>query len=139
MGQVAYETFIERLAAMLVVGNLDAHLKNWALIYLDGRTASLAPIYDFHSLTVYGHYLYGTLALGLGGESLSSAVYLDNFRILAENSGADSAHTVHIVRRTVDRLREAWSGELQSDADERFPALARHFASRLDSLPICNV
>jgi serine/threonine-protein kinase HipA len=139
MGQVGYETFIERLAAMLVVGNLDAHLKNWALIYLDGRTASLAPVYDFHSLTVYSHYLYGTLALGLGGESLSSAVYLDNFRILAENSGADSAHTVHIVRRTVDRLREAWSGELQSEADVRFPALARHFTFRLDSLPICNV
>ena len=139
IGQAGYETFIERLTAMLVVGNIDAHLKNWALIYLDGRTASLAPIYDFHSLTVYSHYLYGTLALSLGGESLSSAVYLDNFRTLAENSGTDSARTVHIVRRTVDRLREAWSGDLQSEAELRFPALARHFTSRLESLPICNV
>jgi serine/threonine-protein kinase HipA len=114
-------------------------LKNWALIYLNGHTASLAPIYDFHSLTVYGRYRYGTLALSLGGESLSSAVDLENFRSLAENSGADSARTVHIVRRTVDRLREAWSGDLQSEAQERFPALASHFAYRLESLPICTI
>ena len=53
IGQAGYEAFIERLAAMLVVGNIDAHLKNWALIYPDGRTTSLAPIYDFHSLTIY--------------------------------------------------------------------------------------
>jgi serine/threonine-protein kinase HipA len=139
IGQNSYETFIERLVAMLVVGNLDAHLKNWALIYLNGHTASLAPIYDFHSLTVYGRYRYGTLALSLGGESLSSAVDLENFRSLAENSGADSARTVHIVRRTVDRLREAWSGDLQSEAQERFPALASHFAYRLESLPICTI
>ena len=139
IGQDAYETFIERLAAMLVVGNIDAHLKNWALIYLNGRTASLAPIYDFHSLTVYSRFLYGTLALSLGGESLSSAVDLDNFRILAENSGADPARTVHVVRRTVDRLREAWSGDLQSEAQARFPALTSHFTYRLESLPICNV
>jgi serine/threonine-protein kinase HipA len=139
IGQAGYETYIERLAAMLIVGNIDGHLKNWALIYLDGRTPSLAPVYDFHSLTVYNHYLYGTLALSLGGESLSSAVYLDNFRMLADNSGADPVRTVHIVRRTVDRLREAWAGDLRSEAELLFPALAHHFTSRLESLPICTV
>lgn len=137
IGQHGYETYVERLVAMLVVGNIDAHLKNWALIYLDGRTPSLAPIYDFHSLTVYTHYLYGTLALSLGGESLSSAVDFNNFRLLAENSGADPERTLHLVRRTVERMRESWSGELRSEAVLRFPALARHYDSRLVSLPIC--
>jgi serine/threonine-protein kinase HipA len=139
IGQAGYESYIERLVAMLVVGNIDGHLKNWALIYPDGNRPSLSPVYDFHSLTIYSHYLYGTLALSLGGESLSSAVYLDNFRMLAENSGADSVRTVHVVRRTVDRLREAWSGDLRSEAEARFSALAHHFTSRIDSLPICTV
>jgi serine/threonine-protein kinase HipA len=138
IGQAGYETYIERLVAMIVVGNIDAHLKNWALIYLDGRKPSLSPIYDFHSLTIYSHYLYGTLALSLGGESMSSSVYLDNFRALADNSGADPERTVYIVRRTVDHLREAWSRDLLPEAETRLPALARHYTSRLRSLPICT-
>jgi serine/threonine-protein kinase HipA len=28
------------------MGNTDAHLKNWALVYPDGRTPRLAPLYD---------------------------------------------------------------------------------------------
>jgi len=31
------------------------------------------------------------------------------------------------------------SGELRVEAESRFPALARHFTGRLESLPICDV
>ena len=138
LGEAGYESYIERLVAMVITGNIDAHLKNWGLIYKDGRTPSLAPIYDFHSLTVYSHYLYGSLALSLGGESMSAIVDPDNFRILAENSDTASEKVIHVVRRTVDRLRESWFSGWQSEVESRFPALARHYTSRLESLPICN-
>ncbi|SCL31614.1 serine/threonine-protein kinase HipA [Micromonospora inyonensis] len=55
-GHAGYEEFVRRLVAMLIVGNTDAHLKNWAILYPDGRTPRLAPVYDFHSLTVYQPY-----------------------------------------------------------------------------------
>ncbi|WP_341719697.1 type II toxin-antitoxin system HipA family toxin [Micromonospora sp. FIMYZ51] len=45
-GEDGYHDFIRRLVAMIVVGNTDAHLKNWAIIYPDGRTPRLAPVYD---------------------------------------------------------------------------------------------
>ncbi len=38
--------FVRRLVAFALMGNTDAHWKNWALLYPDGRTPSLAPIYD---------------------------------------------------------------------------------------------
>ncbi len=38
--------FVERLVAFILMGNTDAHLKNWALIYPDGVTPQLAPVYD---------------------------------------------------------------------------------------------
>ena len=38
--------FIERLVAFILMGNTDAHLKNWALVYPDGITPELAPVYD---------------------------------------------------------------------------------------------
>lgn len=136
-GKTACVEFIERLVAMLVVGNIDAHLKNWAIIYLDRRNPSLSPVYDFHSLTVYGRYLYSPLAFSLGGESISSSVRLDNFRRLAEVCEVDTNEVVQLVSATVARLREAWSGDLRKEADTRFPSLANHFSRRLETLPIC--
>src|SRR5262249_30056331 len=125
--------------AMLVVGNTDAHLKNWALIYLDGRQPSLSPVYDFHSLTIYSKYQYGPLALSLGGQVMAPLIYGDNFRQLAERSAFDADMVLDMVRQSISKLRSAWSGELRAEAESRFPALARHFTGRLDSLPISDV
>jgi serine/threonine-protein kinase HipA len=38
--------FLARLVAFILMGNTDAHLKNWALLYPDGREPQLAPLYD---------------------------------------------------------------------------------------------
>jgi len=137
VGMRGYEDFIRRLVAMLIVGNTDAHLKNWALIYPDGRSAQLAPIYDFHSLTIYDRYRYTPLALGLNGERAAGRIGLDDLRGLADRCGADPEHTAQTAAEAVHLLRTAWSGGLREEAETRFPALSRHFTSRLASLPIC--
>ena len=38
--------FLARTVAAILMGNTDAHLKNWALLYPDGRNPQLAPVYD---------------------------------------------------------------------------------------------
>ena len=38
--------FLARMVAFILMGNTDAHLKNWALEYPDGRVPQLAPLYD---------------------------------------------------------------------------------------------
>ena len=40
------QEFVKRFVAFIMMGNVDAHLKNWALIYPDGITPQLAPLYD---------------------------------------------------------------------------------------------
>lgn len=40
------QEFVKRFVAFVLMGNVDAHLKNWALIYPDGREPVLAPVYD---------------------------------------------------------------------------------------------
>jgi serine/threonine-protein kinase HipA len=40
------QEFVKRFVAFILMGNVDAHLKNWALIYPDGITSRLAPLYD---------------------------------------------------------------------------------------------
>lgn len=135
-GDEGYDDFIARLAAMLLTGNNDGHLKNWAFIYRDRRTAELAPVYDFHSLTVYRPYRYTGLALSLNQEKSDTAITLDDFKRLAERAGADPQRTADHVRATVHRMRSAWAGELRAEADTRFPELAKHYDQRLAGLPI---
>ncbi|MDA8447955.1 type II toxin-antitoxin system HipA family toxin [Paracidovorax valerianellae] len=38
--------FLSRMLAFILMGNTDAHLKNWALVYPDGHAPQLAPLYD---------------------------------------------------------------------------------------------
>lgn len=38
--------FMARFVAFILLGNTDAHLKNWALLYPDARQPVLAPLYD---------------------------------------------------------------------------------------------
>ena len=135
-GVQGYAEYIRRLVAMLVTGNTDAHLKNWALIYLDGRTPSLSPVYDFHSLTVYGPYRYAPMALSLNGQRLASAVGPDDLRWLADRAGADPDRTVEWAAEALDRLRKAWTEDVRAEAESRYPALAKHYSQRLDTLPI---
>ena len=45
--------FIRRLTFNTLIGNADMHLKNWSLIYPDGRNPALAPAYDFVSTIAY--------------------------------------------------------------------------------------
>jgi serine/threonine-protein kinase HipA len=45
--------FIRRLIFSAAVGNTDMHLKNWTLVYPDGRHPRLSPAYDFVSVISY--------------------------------------------------------------------------------------
>jgi len=47
------QEFVRRFVAFILLGNVDAHLKNWALLYPDGRTPQLAPLYDPVCVTAF--------------------------------------------------------------------------------------
>ena len=49
MGEEAVCEFVRRLVFCTLIGNGDAHLKNWAVIYPDRRPPALAPAYDLVS------------------------------------------------------------------------------------------
>lgn len=49
----ALREFARRLTFNTLIGNGDAHLKNWSLIYRDPRRPTLSPAYDLVSTFVY--------------------------------------------------------------------------------------
>jgi serine/threonine-protein kinase HipA len=45
--------FVKRFVVFILMGNTDAHLKNWALRYPDGVSPELAPMYDPVCVTAF--------------------------------------------------------------------------------------
>jgi serine/threonine-protein kinase HipA len=100
------EEFLRRLVFHVVIGNADAHLKNWSLIYPDGMAARLSPAYDLVSTVQY--LPNDGLALNLARSKDFGAVSLESFRRLARKLDLDVEQAERLVRSAVTRIREAW-------------------------------
>lgn len=133
-GPNGFADYLRRLVAMVLMGNTDAHLKNWAILYPDRITPVLAPVYDFHCTTVYQRY--APLALTLSAEEMPNRIRRDHFRRLAEAAGADGNQAVATVDDTVEIMRAAWA-EVRA-VDVEFPPLVAHIDERLRSLGLAN-
>jgi serine/threonine-protein kinase HipA len=101
--------FTRRLTFDVLISNGDHHLKNWSLIYPDGRIPRLAPAYDIVSTA---HYFEGTkiedLALKFGGRKEFHRVSLGTFSRLQERLGARDADLAEYAAMTVERTLAEW-------------------------------
>ncbi len=135
-GDVGFEEYLRRLVLIVAMGNGDAHLKNWSLIYRDGSTAELAPAYDMVSVTAYEQFTADRLAFRLGGERSFSAIHRKHFRRLAGSAETDADRAVDVVDETVARLRDAWSVVVREHPVPDF--VRHHISGRLVELPLLN-
>lgn len=107
-GEADLRQFIRRLVFVVLSGNADAHLKNWSLIYPDGRTPRLSPAYDLVATIAYP----GTsdeLALPFHNSLSFEAVTIAGFRRLAGKLRRDPEEMVHWVREDVARIMGAFA------------------------------
>jgi serine/threonine-protein kinase HipA len=120
VGGKAFDEVIRRLVVVLACGNADAHLKNWSLVYPDGITAQLSPLYD-QVCTVAWPVLARALALNLVRKRNFAQIDEAEMCSLAEYCSESSDHTMTIVEQTLDRLAEAWRAKAES-----WPMLEEH-------------
>ena len=100
--------FIRRLVVNVLIGNGDAHLKNWSVIYRDKITPQLSPVYDLVSTI---HYVQNeSLALNLGGEKRFASIDESHFDRLARRMDAPPKFVLDIVKETVTIARNEWPG-----------------------------
>ena len=135
-GDVGFEEYTRRLVLVVAMGNGDAHLKNWSLIYRDGMTAELAPAYDMVSVTAYEQFTADQLAFRLGGERFFSAINREHFRRLAGSAETDADRAVDVVDETVARLHDTWSAVIREHPVPDF--VRHHISGRLVELPLLN-
>jgi serine/threonine-protein kinase HipA len=109
--------FVRRLTFNVLIGNGDAHLKNWSLIYLDGRVPSLSPAYDLVSTAPYASpHEPDDFGLSFGGTKVLDRVSRDAFRRFQLRLGVGAAEVLDVVNETVERFEAAWP-----DAQATFP------------------
>ena len=122
--------YVRRLVFMVLVGNHDAHLKNWSLLYRDPRRARLAPAYDMLSTVLYLPDQDG-LALGFFKRKAFSEVLRSDFERLAEKAGVEVARTLAAVDETIARFHDACLTEAPHlpFSETQRGALARHIAT----------
>ncbi len=98
--------FVRRVAYTALIGNGDMHLKNWSLVYPDGRTPRLAPAYDYVSTLPYD--LNHDLGLSFGGSKSLSIFSEERLSKFAQ----DAQLTLKIVKQDVyemlERVRSVW-------------------------------
>jgi len=98
--------FVRRLVVNILIGNGDAHLKNWSVIYRDKVTPQLAPAYDLVSTI---HYVQSeSLALNMGGEKHFEFVNEAHFDRLARRMEAPPKFVLDTVKQTVATARKEW-------------------------------
>ncbi|MEU7764134.1 HipA domain-containing protein [Nocardia sp. NPDC049190] len=118
----ALHEFVRRLVFFVLIGNGDAHLKNWSLIYRDRRVPTLSPAYDIMSTEAYG--------IGDGPEDLGLKFVgnkrFDAMRVYQFDRLARKLHTSATLSatalETIDRVRQHWprfADELEDNASVR--------------------
>lgn len=100
--------FMRRLVVNILIGNGDAHLKNWSVIYSDKVTPQLSPAYDLVSTI---HYVQNdSLALNLGGERRFESIDESHFKRIARRIDAPPKFVLDIVKETVTAAQKEWPG-----------------------------
>ena len=117
LGLVHKFAFIDRMIFNYLIGNADAHGKNFSVLYR-GRKASLAPIYDVMSTAVYPQ-LSRVNAMTIGGAKTFGDVSRGSFAAMAESVGmspelvlsrldAMAKKIPSAAEKQAEDLRDAW-------------------------------
>jgi serine/threonine-protein kinase HipA len=108
-GDADIAEFIRRLVFSTLIGNADMHLKNWSLIYKDGRTPTLSPAYDLLSTIPY--IAYETMALKYSRTKKMAEFSKDELKHLAAKAKLSEKLVLDTATETVERFKQIWSKE----------------------------
>ncbi len=105
--------FIKRVIFNYLIGNNDAHGKNFSFLYIDGKP-QLAPAYDLLSTAAYPGEFDNKMAMSIGGERDSEKVSIRNWRKLIKQADFPNGMLEADLKYLASTL-PALSSWLQSD------------------------
>ena len=93
------------------MGNVDAHLKNWALVYPDGITPQLAPLYDPVCVTAFFESVSpADYAINRAIDTTLRAFDFNQLEILLKAAGLQRVdRLLSVAKQTVKLAQTDWS------------------------------
>jgi serine/threonine-protein kinase HipA len=119
LGEEAVLELIRRLVVNDLLGNPDAHIKNFGVLYADGVTPRLAPAYDIVAYAavqgVDGHGLRLMPAARGASPSRHAALFTPaSVRAFCFSTGLQEPRARRVVTDTVRAARAAWPGMIDA-------------------------
>ena len=126
--------FTRRMIFNVLIGNGDAHLKNWTLLYADGKKPHLSPAYDLVSTIPY--IASDDIGLKWRRSKRFGAINLAGFDALANKLGARDIALSDIARDTVERVCRTWAerSELLIQSSSTRQSISKHLSLQADRL-----
>lgn len=128
------EAFLRQLAFNTLIGNADAHAKNYSLI-LRSERVEFAPLYDALPVSLYPPYDQ-LLAMRIAEARYSQAVTAARWRKFSRAAGLDTDWAMQIVYAVAERLRResatAWDALPEAQADRLRTEIDRTTSSSLN-------
>jgi serine/threonine-protein kinase HipA len=121
---------ITRIVFNVLIGNGDAHLKNWAVVYPDGRTPAISPIYDVLPTVLY--MPADDMGLNLANSKQFEDVSVASFDRIGIRTGYGVTEARTAARVAVERILENWGSLADYLTSEKFERLS----DRLNSLEL---
>lgn len=127
-GQLDVIQMAIRLLANILLGNGDAHKKNWSIIYRDGITPSLSPAYDILFTRVYmgDEQEFG---LSMAGTKRWYDVTMERFMAWADRADLPKSAINYNLRQAINAARVHWPQALAESpmAEQHKKALRAHW------------
>ncbi len=100
---VAINQFIQLMIFNYLIGNNDAHGKNFSILYYDNGEIKFAPAYDILCSQVYPE-LSNKMAMKIGRHYEHSSVLLRHFRKLAEENNISFTQLEKVIKNQCEIL-----------------------------------
>jgi serine/threonine-protein kinase HipA len=101
--------FIRRLTYSVLIGNGDMHLKNWSLIYPDGRRPTLSPAYDLVATVAYIPEEESALKFHRSRDWRS--FNYKELEVIADRAKVPTRLLVGTAKETVEHFDDVWTRE----------------------------
>lgn len=110
------QEFVSRFVTFILMGNTDAHLKNWAMVYPNGIDPVLAPVYDPVCITAFFDSVPPT-DYGVNraiDAKLTAFDWGDLADLLKLSQVPRASRLVQLARATVSRAQQEWPALLDA-------------------------
>ncbi|MBQ0167991.1 MAG: HipA domain-containing protein [Treponema sp.] len=101
------QAFLNQVVFNFLIGNCDAHSKNYSILYNTNGKACLSPIYDAVSTTCYPA-LSKKLSMEIGRHYEIDKVNQDDFNLLADSINLNPKRLTKIVTEMKEKIHNSY-------------------------------